>query len=400
MKSQFRFALMPLILALCASVVRAQTAPTNYVLPVASSYLGFVASDNTDTLDSSKRNPTRDKLGRPMDIHSVSEALERETKNGYATMFAASASTTLRVPLGWFGVDYGKNEDESLVFSPGLSIQIVAREAMKELEFNTDRDAFAKLRKRSVTQTRARLEAQGLSVGPIERTDFPDGAFAVRALEITDKAKHTFSYIEHFSQRATPTERDDWWAKRALNDPFLNLPILPLPISMSMFSPADKFEKYLPLFGLMVRDQGLKWKKTEQHLTPDEFWARTPDAARFNAVADEAVALLKSDDIKAFRARFPTAFEEVQEQEIEPYLHRVMVPRLKNLVGKTARVEVTVESDRDPRVPLFRVTIGRYFELDEGDNAAYFVTLERVGGAIELGDIRVVDIPRFIQVPK
>lgn len=375
---------------LCAALPAvSQAAPTMNSLPVAPSYLGFVAADNAGTLDMATSNATRDKLGRPMSIITHGEKREREIKNGYVTLFATWAQTTLRVPLGWYSVESKENVDESLVFSPGQTVQIVARAPVDNHEFQFDRDAFAKFKKNSVEQTRARLKKMGLTANTIERLDLPGDAFAVRALKATDKTGKKFSYLEHFAQRADKAERDTFWAKVDSKEP---LSPLQVPLSMSLLAPTDKFEKYLPLFGLMVRDAGLNWTREESY-SPAEFLAHTPYAAQFTDVADEVVALLKAGDVAGFQKRFPEAYEGANAKQIAQRLKTVTVPFFKKMPDKIERERYTVARDHDPIEPFLQVTFARDFKLAEDNFPTYVIVMKRVGGKIELVGIGTTDDP-------
>ena len=364
-----------------------QAAPVMQTLPVAPSYLGFVGSDNADTLDTAAPSSTREKLGSPMSIMTAGDKRAREIKAGYLTMFATWAQTTLRVPLGWYAVESNKNVDESLVYSPGQSVQIVARAAMEHHPYQLDPGSFGALKNRAAEQTRARLKEQNLSAGTIELTELADDAFIVRAPDVTDKAGHSFSYIEHFSHRATSAERAEYMAKIAANEP---LSPLPMPLAMSLLTPADKFEKYLPLFGLMVHDAGLNWSHQDSY-APAEFAARVPDAAQFNKVADEAVALLKAGDAAAFRARFPEAFEGNEDAQIEGHLKQTVMPFFQRMPAKEMRTHYSVTSDRDPVEPKLEVSLVRDFELGPQNFPSYVLLMERVKGKIQLTAVGTTD---------
>ena len=363
-------------------------APAMPTIPVAPSYLGFAAANNLDTLNTATPDATRDQLGTPMSLFfNGTPKLESETKNGYATLFATWAQTTLRVPLGWYAVDSNENVDESLIFSPDQTVKIVARAAMENQAFQSERDAFAKLEKVGVPQTRVRLEKMGYTVGPIEKIELSGEAFAIRAPQMTDKAGRKFSYIEQFSQRATKESRDDFWRKMDAGQP---LSPLQLPLSLSLLAPADKFDKYLPLLGLMARDEGLNWS-LEQSLSPAEFVAKVQGAAQFNALADEAVALLKAGDVAAFQARFPLAFEGESKAATADYLTKTVVPFFAKLPTTIEREQVTVISDRDPLEPALRATIERKFKLSDENFPSYIVAMDRVGGKIQLLGVATTD---------
>ncbi len=368
-------------LAVTIVTARVQAAPAMPNLPVAPSYLGFVGSADTATFDGDAFQKQREKLGSPMSIITYGEARAREMRKGYVTVFATWAQTTLRVPLGWYAVESNENVDESLVFSPGQTVQIVARAAIENSAYQADRDEFAKIKAKSVEQTRARLQKMGLKAATIERTDAPDGeSFVVSAAKATDKAGRPFSYLERFSQRSNKAERDAYWAKRAKGEP---LSSLQLPLAMSLLAPSDKFEKYLPLFGLMARDEGLNWA-TENSLSSAEFAAQTPHAAQFEQVAAEAVALLAKGDAAAFQARFPEAFAGQSKAEITRYLTQIAVPFFATLPAATMRESVTVTRDRDPIEPLLRATIRRDFEVGKENFPSYVVAMERINGKIQL----------------
>ncbi len=391
MKPHPKFSLLTLVAALAVGGVApySHAAPAMQNIPVGPSYLAYVGSDNTDTLSAAKPNSTREKLGAPMTMLFHAERLNREINNGYATMFATWAQTTLRVPLGWYAVESKNNVDESLIYSPGQSIQIVARAAIENQKFQSDHNAFSELKAASVGQTRARLQKMGLTVGPIERIDLDDETFAVRAPKATDKAGHTFSYLERFSQRAPKAKRDEYWAKRARKEP---LSPLQLPLALSLLAPADKFEKYAGLFGLMARDEGLNWA-TEESLSLDEFNQQVPDAARFIKVADEAVGLLKTGDYAGFNTRFPEAFEGVAKPELERHMREVVTPFLNKLPDQVMRTNVNVVRDHDPIMPLFRVTLSRDFELAKDNNPTYVIVMDRVGFDIQLLATGTTDDP-------
>lgn len=355
------------------------TAPAMQNLPVGPSYLAYVGSDNLDTLSTATPSATRDKLGSPMSIMFSGEPLEREKQKGYATMFATWAQTTLRVPLGWYAIESNDNVDESLIFSPGLTVKIVARSAVENQKVQSDRNAFEKFKTASVEQTRARLQKMGLKSGPIELLDLPGEAFAVRASKVTDKTGHNFSYLERFSQRAPKSERDEFW--RTMNTG-VGMSPLQLPLGLSLLAPADKFEKYVGLLGLMARDEGLNWSR-ERSLSPAEFRAQVPDADKFNAVADEAVALIKAGDAKAFQARFPEAYGGANQAQTANYLTKTAIPFFAKLPAKMEHEQVNIVSDRDPATPL-RATIRRDFKVSAENFPSYVVAMERVNGKIQL----------------
>ena len=358
-------------------------------IPVGPSYLAYVGSDNTDTFSTAKPSSTRDKLGSPMTMLFHGERLDGEIKKGYATLFATWAQTTLRVPLGWYAVESKENVDESLIFSPGQSIQIVARAAVENQKFQSDRNAFSQLKAASVSQTRARLQKMGLTAGPIERVDLDAETFAVRAPKIIDKLGHTFSYLERFSQRTPKATRDKFWATLGKNQP---MSPMQLPLALSLLAPADKFEKYAGLLGLMARDEGLNWA-TEESMPLDEFDSQVPNAARFIKVADEAVGLLKAGDYAGFNKRFPEAFEGVAKPELERHMREVVTPFLNKLPEKVMRTNVNVVRDHDPAMPLFRVTLARDFELAKDNYPTYVVVMDKVGNDIQLLATGTTDDP-------
>ena len=379
-------------LLLCAFAlfsVGAHAAPAMKTLPVAPSYLPYVGADTADTLDTAHPSATRDGLGTAMSINSMDDKRARELANGYQTMFATWAQTTLRVPLGWFAVDSKQNVDESMVFSPGLTIQIVARAAMEHHPYQLNPNSFGALKNEVVEQTRAHLQKRGLNAGSLELMEISGEAFAVYAPKVTDKMGHSFGYIEHFSQRATPDERAAYLAKIAADQP---IGPLPMPIAMSMLAPADKFEKYLPLFGLMVQDAGVNWSRDET-LSPAEFMAQVPDAARFDRVAEAAVALLKAGDAKAFRKQFPEAFEGNNAAQIDAHLKTIVMPFFAKMPAQVLRTSYSVISDRDPRAPKLQVSLVRTFELGPENYPSYVLVMERVGGKIRLNSIGTTDDP-------
>ena len=378
----------PIFLALVALAPCSHAAPAMQDIPVAPSYLPYVGADNSATFDGDAYEKQRDKLGSPMSILTHGAQREREMKNGYVTVFATWAQTTLRVPLGWYAVESNENVDESLIFSPGQTVKIVARAAIENQKFQSDRNAFEKLKIESVGQTRARLQKMGLTAGPIERFDWPGEAFAVSVPRATDKAGHTFSYIERFSQRSPQSERDEFW--RAMGTGKAMSP-LQLPLGLSLLAPTDKFEKYLPLFGLMARDEGLNWAR-EFSLSTAEFKAQVPDAAKFNAVADEAIALIQAGDAAAFQKRFPTAFEGQSASQTAKYLTTIATPFFAKLPAKIERENISVVRERDPATPL-RATIRRDFKLGENNFPSYVVAMESVGGKIELLGVATTDDP-------
>lgn len=373
-------------LALGGVATSSHAAPAMQNLPVGPSYLAYVGSDNLDTLSTEKPNMTREKLGSPMSLMFHGEQLEREKQKGYATMFATWAQTTLRVPLGWYAVESPDNVDESLVYSPGQSVKIVARAAIENEIYQSNRNAFEKLKAESVGQTRVRLQKLGLTAGPIERVDLAGEAFAVRVPKAMDKAGRTFSYLERFSQRSPKALRDKFWATLGTGQP---MSPLQLPLAMSLLSPADKFEKYVGLLGLMARDEGLNWS-IEASLSPAEFAAQVPDAARFNAVADEVVALLKAGDVAGFTKRFPEAYAGQSQEATAQYLTKTAAPFFAKLPAELEREQVTVINDRDPATPL-RATIRRDFKLSEENFPSYVIAMERVGGKIQLLGVATTD---------
>lgn len=382
-----KIALLALICALPATSSHA--APAMQKILVGPSYLVYISSGNLDTLSMEKPDSRREKLGSPMSILFNGERLKREQTNGYATMFATWAQTTLRVPLGWYAVESNENVEESLVFSPGLNVAVVARAAIENQQFQSDRNAFAKLKAASVEQTRIRLQNLGFKPGPIERFDLADGSFAVRAPQMHDRDGEAFSYIELFSQRATKAERDAFWAKVAAKQPVAPLP---LPLALSLRTTPAKLDKYVGLLGLMARDEGLNWAR-EFSFSPTEFNAQAPDADKFNAVADEAVALIRAGDAAAFAKRFPEAFEGQSATQTAKYLTQIAKPFFAKLPAKIEREQITVVRDRDPKTPLYRVTIRRDFKLSEQNFPTYVVAMERINGRIQLLGVATTDDP-------
>ena len=199
--------------------------------------------------------------------------------------------------------------------------------------------------------------------------DISDQEFVVRADEVKDAQGKSWSYFELFAQRATSKERAEWWAKYDRGEA---LSSLPQPLAMSLLAPQAEFEKYLGLFGLMVRDEGLNWAR-EEVLTPEEFAVRAPDAERFVNLADEAVTLFKAGDLKAFQARFPSAFEGAPQEELQPYFQDGAA--VLKLLPPT-RTIVTLTTDNDPETLLFRVNFVRDFEMD-GVFPSYAVAIEK-----------------------
>ena len=380
-----KFALIALTLG--AAPVISHAAPMN-TIPVASSYLGFVAADNAGTLDMGAESATRAKLGSPMSIITHGAKREREMKNGYVTLFATGAQTTLRVPLGWYAVE-SKDIDKSLVFSPGQSVKIVARSPVDNYQFQFDRDAFNKLKQKSVAQTRVRLQEMGLKAGSIEMMELPGDAFAIRALGATDKKGAKFSYLEHFAQRADKAERDNYWAKVAAKEP---LSPLQHPLAMSLLAPADKFEQYVPLFGLMVRDAGINWTREDSY-TPAEFRANVSQSAEFDAVAAEAIALLKAGDVAGFQKRFPEAYEGNDPKKVAEHLKTVVAPFFQKMPAVIERERYTVARDRDPVDQFFQVTLVRDFKLSDENFPSYVIVMEKVGNKVALTGIGTTDDP-------
>ena len=376
------------IALLCALLANSSHAAPMNSIPVAPSYRGFVAADNADTLDMGVQSATREKLGSPMSIITHGQKREREMKNGYVTLFATGAQTTLRVPLGWYAVE-SKDIDKSLVFSPGQSVKIVARSPVDNYQFQFDRDAFNKFKKKSVEQTRAHLKEMGLTAGPIEMLELPGDAFAVRALKATDKQGAKFSYFEHFAQRASKAERDNYWTKVAAKEP---LSPLQHPLAMSLLAPADKFEKYLPLFGLMVRDAGINWTREDSY-SPDEFRAQVSQSAEFDAVAAQAVALLKAGDVAGFQKRFPEAYAGNDPKKVAQHLKTVVAPFFQKMPATIERERYTVARDRDPIDQFFQVTMVRDFKLSDENFPSYVIVMQRVGNKVALTGIGTTDDP-------
>ena len=201
--------------------------------------------------------------------------------------------------------------------------------------------------------------------------EIADEGFTVRADEVKDANGKSWSYFELFAQRAAPATRDEWWDKYARGEA---LSSLPEPLAMSLLAPKESFEKYLGLFGLMVRDEGLNWAR-EEFLTEEEFAARVPDSAKIVEMADEAVALLKAGDIKAYRARFPEADEDVAPEAKQKYLQDLSTV-LKMLPPTPESTSIKLVSDADPETPLFRVSFARDFLVGKLP-LYYIVAIER-----------------------
>ena len=365
----------PLLYALAGvlMIVPAHAAPKMLVIPIGPSYGSYAAARDTASLDGASSKVAREALGLPMSIISTGSKREQEIKNGYATLFATWAQTTLRVPLGWHAVDEKPGIERSLVLSPQKTVRIVARAAFDSQENTRARNAFEKFKLRAVQSTRARLQSEKFQVGELELFDAPNGAFVVRARNLRDASGKTWSFIEHFAQRSTPAARRIWWAKRARNEP---LGMLPIPHAMSLLAPAESFEKHLGLLGLMIRDRGLNWAR-EESLTLDEFVALSPDAKRMVQIADEAVALLRAERVEDYLTRFPGATGGETRAFEATRLRAVTVPFLKRLPSTLPRTEITLTTDADPQEPLFRVAILRQFTVGE-TGPTYVVFLQRV----------------------
>lgn len=373
----------PLLFTACCvlAVSRADAAPKMLTIPVGSSYKNYAAASNTASFEAATQA-----AGLPMQIITTGPKREREIAKGYATLFATWAQTTLRVPLGWSAFDAKNDIERSIVLSPGKTVRIVARSILTE-ETSQRRDAFEQFKQKAVAQTRARLQAEKLQPGTLELLDAPNGAFVVRALNVRNAGGKAFSFIEHFAQRATLEERDAWWAKRARNEP---LSTLPLPMALSLLAPAQQFDKYLGLFGLMLRDRGLNWAR-EETLTPEEFAARTPEASAVLQTADEAVALLRAGSVEEFLARFPEALSGQTRAQSEARLRQITIPFLQKFPAPT-RTQITLVTDSDPQEPLFRVTMLRTAIIGE-TSPAYVVALEREKGQLHLLGIATTDDP-------
>jgi hypothetical protein len=158
---------------------------------------------------------------------------------------------------------------------------------------------------------------------------------------------------------------------------------------MSLLAPEKSFPKYLSLLGLLARDEGINWVR-EESLSLPEFRAQAKDAARFEAMASEAIALLKKDDLAGFFARFPQSFEGGPRAEAEAYLRQAVLPTLKTLPEKPMRESVTLSRDRDPVEPFYQVTLMREFQVGKA-YPAYTVVMKRAGDKLLLDSIATTD---------
>lgn len=375
------------ILVCTAFVQIAHAAPPMFSFPATSSYNSFAASRDTTSIDGEQGRAAREKSGFPMSIISSGPKREREIKQGYVTVFATWAQTSLRVPLGWSAFDSRENIEDSIVLSPGKTVRIVARSAMEQQEASSNRNAFEQLKPKVVAQTRAKLAAQGFKIGEIELLDAPNGAFVVRALNLQN-ASGEFGFVEHFAQRSTKAERELFWATLDQNKP---LSPLPIPHAMSLLAPMKSFDKHLGLLGLMIRDRGLNWSR-EESLSPAEFEARSPEAKRLTQVADEAIALLRENRVEEFLTRFPEAFEGQTRAQTEKYLRESFVPFLKRLPATPTSSHVAFVSDRDPQEPFFRATFVRQFTVGE-TGPTYVVAMELVGKKVQMLGVATSDDP-------
>lgn len=377
-----------LCLTLCSLAAHANAAPTMISIPVSSSYNSFAAARDTASIDGVQGQAAREKAGFPMQIISSRPKREREIKNGYVTLFATWAQTSLRVPLGWSAFDSRSNIEESIVLSPGKTVRIVARAALEQPEVAKHRDAFEQLKPKVVAQTRARLQKLGLKADTIELLDAPNGDFVVRAKNVRDAKGKSFDYIEHFAQRSTSAERKIWWAKYDRKEP---LSPFPMPQAMSLLAPTQSFDKHLPLLGLMLRDRGLNWSRTES-LSPAEFEARSPEAKKLTQVADEAIALLRDGRVEEFLTRFPESFDGQTRAQTEKYLREKFVPFVKRLPATPTHSHIDLLSDADPQEPLFRATFVRKFTVGK-TGPTYIVALERDGKKVWMLGVATSDDP-------
>ena len=375
MKSRFIF--LVACAGLSSLVAGARADEAKYALPVGTSYKAYATAATTQSLDGDVDKVRREKLGSSLSVLAQKQTLAREIEGGYATVYAYGAQTTLRVPLGWFAVDSKTSPVDSLVFSPDLSVKFVAREALNRDKIPRRPDEFERIKKTAIVQTQARLKAGGFKVGVVTLIEGQNQSFVVSAPLLVATSGRIFDYVERFAQRSSPSERADYWANFASDE--LIVPPLP-PISISLLAPHDKFERHLPLLGLMVRDTGLLWRHIEA-FSSRRFEAEFSNATQILRVAEEATTLLKAGDAKALRARFPRAFEDSTPAEIQAYLKQEIVPFLKRLPNEVTRTEIVVATDKASLSPLLEVFVERYF--DAKDHPSYVISMKRVGNKIE-----------------
>ena len=118
-------------------------------IPLGASYRDYAVSDDTATFDGEKFDAEREKLGFPMSMIFNGDRRAQEVKNGYVTVFATGAQTTLRVPLGWFAFEAIDKFEDSVVRSPDETVRIVARLPLDSVAFQSERNAFLDLKKLS-----------------------------------------------------------------------------------------------------------------------------------------------------------------------------------------------------------------------------------------------------------
>ncbi len=395
MKFRFCVALATLVVALGTSATYSHAGPTPFVLPLGTSYKSY-AEGNTETLGQPK--DLEKTVSRGLEILSVHEdGLKpesqkkriREISRGYLTVSASRAETTLRVPLGWYAFESPDDPYKDVVISPGQTIRITARAKHYTREMLDKRNGFENFTNPTLAlaQTRLRLKNQGFEIGPMELLELPDEKFVLRALHMTKGGK-AFSYLERFDPRATTGQRARWWrehdarVKARQGERFSDEP-LPPPISLSLLAPTASFEKYLGLFGLMVRDTGLNWPSSER-LTLEGFLELGPDAVRSVELVDEAVALIKAGDVETFVARLPkNARLDIDWERKDA---QRAVPILRALPDNLPQTDVLLFTERDPEDPVFEASIERRFGSDK-TYPHYIVNVRKIDGVLKVTGI-------------
>ena len=383
-KSRFIFSVACALMLVGLSGARADEA--KYVLPVGTSYKDFATADVAATMSSQAFKERQGNLSDYLpEDYDKDTRLHREIENGYLTLWAESQQTTLRVPLGWSAV-FAKDESEILIISPDERAKIIVRLEPDADAFETtfdnpkrlDAEEIEKIkrsRKLLYRVTEWRLKKLGLELHEMSRGVWQNGDFQVDATDATDEGGRLFSYVERITRRGTPSERAFYRKKPKKEE---TIDSLPVPLSLALLTPADEFEKYLPLFEMILRDAGLKWGRTRIY-PPKEFAEKVPESARFLALEMEAIAIARTGDDVAFQARFPNSFAEAE-------------PFFKELPKTPTRTEISVSRDRDPVEPFLQIDIVRHFKVGK-KFMAYDIKMELNNDKVELLGIFTTDDP-------
>ena len=402
----FRFTFLLICALVPVGLVGARADVANYALPVGASYKNYATATNGKSLEDGSYIATQKFDGEPMTVDNANytsafiengNRAQREKRAGYLTMDSWAILTTLRVPLGWFAFDnYSEKEDfnQAVIVSADKKVRIEVR--LQEYDERALRQGTeaTQLQLAASDATHAHLRAMGFEAESLEVASASGESLAVRAPKITG-AGTNFSYLEYYGVRSTPAERKAQMGAFGPDDYLLREQ---LPLIFSLRAPVESFDKYLPLLGLIARDEGLLWI-IERHISLKQALEVSPLTQLAITAANQTVTRLKAGDIAAYvdgqmadELKSSSFVEMIQQmsasdaaellalkrKDFERSARTRLVPFLKNLPPTTTTM-VTLVYNRDPQYKQFSVELERQAKIGQR-HLGYEVLISRERG--------------------